>query len=399
MLKQPLRLQAGGETREGFDHIDMSQLPHRRWRIAHTEFSLGWGGQERRIMAELDGFKRRGSEVWLIAPADSKIHQRAQIAGFGTRLLAPSKIKFPLEVLSLAFWLRRHRIEILNPHSSRDSWIAGLAGRLARVPLIIRTRHFDVPIRHPWMSRQVYCRLADHVITTSPRITATLRDLFGLAEDRVSTISTGIDLERFHPTGPKATLHLPPMPAGTPLIGMIGVFRNAKGHAVLLDAAARLQTSGFKAHYLLVGEGPMVEATRQKVRDLKLESCVTFTDEREDVPEILRSLDLLVMPSLHEGIPQVGLQALACGTPMVASNVGGLPSIVRPGKTGRLVPPSSPEALAVAIRHVFDEPLITRSLAEQGRQLTEREHSLEQMLDRLQILYERHLPAARKNSS
>lgn len=79
-------------------------------------------------MAELEGFKGRGSEVWLVAPADSKIHQRAQVAGFGTRTLATGKLRFPLEVLSLAWWLRRHQIQVLNPHSSRDSWIAGLAG-------------------------------------------------------------------------------------------------------------------------------------------------------------------------------------------------------------------------------------------------------------------------------
>lgn len=242
------------------------------------------------------------------------------------------------------------------------------------------------------MSRQVYCRLADHVITTSPRITSTLRDLFSLPAERVSTIPTGIDLHRFCPVGPKATLHLPPMAPGTPLIGMIGIFRNAKGHAVLLDAAAHLRKSGFSAHYLLVGEGPMLDLTRQKVRDLSLEDCVTFLSEREDVPEILRTLSLLVMPSLHEGIPQVGMQALACGTPMVASDVGGLPSIVRPGKTGRLVPPNNPEALAKAIRQVFDEPLLTRSMADGGRQLTEKEHSLDHMLDRLEALYERHLP-------
>ncbi len=342
-------------------------------------------------MAEVGGFGRRGCDVWVGAPVEARLHQRAQVAGFHTVPLGTGKLQFPFSVLKLAAWLRRERIDILSPHSSRDAWIAGIAGRLARVPLIVRYRHFDVPIRHPWMSRTVYGTLADHVITTSPRITETLRGLFRLPESRVSTIATGIDLERFHPEGPKAQLHFAGLEPGVPLIGMVGIFRRAKGHPILLEAAARLRKEGFAAHYLLVGEGPMLEATRRRVQELGLQSEVTFTDEREDIPEILRSLSLLVMPSLHEGIPQVGLQALACGTPVVGSDVGGIPSIIRPGETGRLVPTEDPAALASRIREVFAEPEETRRLSAQGRRLVEQEHGLERMLDRVQEIYLRSL--------
>lgn len=346
-------------------------------------------------MAELGGFKARGASVWLAAPVDSRIHQRAQVAGFPVRPLHAGKLRFPFAVLGLARWLRRQRVDILNPHSSRDAWLAGLAGRLAGVPLIIRSRHFDVPIRNPWMSRQVYCRLADHIITTSPRITEQLQSLFQLPAHRVSTIPTGIDLELFHPAGPRARLPEGAAVPGVPLIGMIGVLRRAKGHDVLLEAAARLRREGFNARYLFVGEGPMRELIGRKIHELGLDDWVTLTGEREDIPEVLRSLQLLVMPSLHEGIPQVGLQALASGTPVVASDIGGLPSIIRPGHTGRLVPSQDPAALASAIRQVFQEPDVTRRLSESGRQFVEKEHSLQRMLDLVESVYIRTLGGPR----
>ncbi len=373
----------------------MNPLSGYPWRIAHTESSLGWGGQERRILAEMQGFRQHGSSTWLLAPTDAKIHQRARALGMQVLNLSTSKIRFPYTVLELALWLRRERIQILNPHSSRDSWVAGLAGRIAKVPFVMRSRHFDIPIRQPLVSRIVYTQLSHRILTTSPKITQNLTDLFHLTPDRITTLPTGIDLTIYHPEGPKAPLPDSVPKSGVPIIGMIGVFRRAKGHPILLEAIAILKKQGFKAHFVIVGEGPMMEATQQKAAELGLQSEVTFTGEREDVPDILRTLNLLVMPSIHEGIPQVGLQALATKTPVVGSDVGGIAAIFRPGKTGRLVPPENPPKLAEAIRDVFDQPELTAQLAEGGRRLVEEEHSFDTMLRQLEAIYLRYLPQHR----
>src|SRR5438034_2690350 len=130
--------------------------PERTWRIVHSESSLGWGGQEHRVMAELTGFKARGSAVWLLAPLQSQIVQRARQAGIGVQPLNVSRLRWLLNAALLARWFRRQRIEILNTHSSRDGWLAAVAGRLARVPLIIRTRHIDVDYPNRWISRHAF---------------------------------------------------------------------------------------------------------------------------------------------------------------------------------------------------------------------------------------------------
>jgi len=365
----------------------------RRWRIVHSEASLGWGGQERRIMAELEGFRRRGSEVWLLAPAESEIFRRAQRAGIGCEPLAVERWKFPFAALKTAAWLRRIRPHVVNPHSSRDGWLVGVAARLARVPFILRTRHFDVPISSRHVSGFVYSRLADHVITTSPKVTAHFRELFRLPESRVSTLATGVDTKQFSPVGAVAELVPAAQPKKLPLIGMISIIRLAKGHEVLLQAAQKLRAEGLPAHYVIVGEGPYLDAVRQKARELQLTDCVTFTGHREDIPAVLRGLAVLAMPSLHEGIPQVILQALATKTPVVGSNTGGIPEIIHHGETGRIFPAGDALALAAAIRDTLRETEATKKMTDAGRKLVEEKHSLEKMLETIDQLYRRHLPA------
>jgi glycosyltransferase involved in cell wall biosynthesis len=371
----------------------MTGNPTQRWRIVHSEASTGWGGQERRIMAELEGFKRRGHDVWLLAPQHSSIFQRAKVAGISVEPIDFTRWKFPFGVLKVVRWINRIRPHIVNPHSSRDGWLVGLAARIARVPFVVRTRHFDVPVSSKQMSGFVYSKLADHVLTTSPKVTEHFRELFRLPESRVSTLSTGIDTKLFSQTGAKAEFIPDLADDSVPLIGMVSIIRLAKGHETLLQAAAQLRAEGFKARYVIVGEGPYADVIRAKMKALQLESLFTFVGQRDDVPAILRSLSILVIPSLHEGIPQTALQALATKTPVVASNVGGIPSVIRDGETGRLVPPGDPAALALAIKSTLQDTAATQRMCKDGRILVEKEHSLEGMLDKLEALYRRHLPA------
>ena len=364
--------------------------PPRPWRIVHSEASLGWGGQERRIFAELAGFRQRGSEVWLLAPQRSQIFREASAAGIPCRALPESRLSFVPTLIKTAVWLRRIRAEVVNPHSSRDGWVVGLAARLAGAPLVIRSRHFDVPIGSPWLSRHAYVTLCDHVITTSPKVADDFRRIFRLPEDRVTALPTGVDLQEFSPQGPRVEFQFPPAADG-PQVGMVGIIRVAKGHSVLLEAARQLCDSGFPIRCVFVGDGPNRPAVERKVEELRLQDRVLFTGMRKDIPAVLRSLDLLALPSLHEAVPQTGLQALAVQTPVVGSDVGGIPSIVRPGETGRLAPPGDAAAWARTIRAALIEKDVSRQLAERGRAMVEKQYSLGHMLDRLDGLYHRHL--------
>ena len=361
-----------------------------KWRIVHSEASLGWGGQERRVLAELLGFHARGHTVGVFAPQRAIVFAKAVEHGFARATLAESRWAFPFAVARAAQWLREFRADVVNTHSSRDGWIVGLAARFARVRLVIRSRHFDVPVANPWLSRHVYATLADHILTTSPKVAADFRTLFRLPEDRVTAIPTGVDVAKFSPAGPKARFDFPADATG-PLVGIVGVIRFAKGHSVLFEAMKLLGEQGWPVRCVVVGDSPNRPGLEQRVSELGLTKRVRFVGLRDDVPEILRTLDVLAIPSLHEAIPQVGLQALATGTPVVASDVGGLPSIIRPGETGRLCAPNDPASLAAALRETLTNAAATRALTERGRALVEREHTVEAMLDRIEGVYRRHL--------
>lgn len=345
------------------------------------------------MLAELTAFQRRGSRVHLLAPRESRIFQRAQASGVPAVHLQTGRLRFPFEAVRLARWLKRERIEVLNPHSSADGWLVGVAGRLARVPLIIRSRHIDVTYPNPRLSRHAFTTLADHVLTTSGRITAHLQEIFHLPDDRISTVPTGVDLRVFSPAAPPARLFAKSAPDESPVIGMVSVLRSWKGHGTFLEAARRLLDEGLAARFVVVGEGPIRHVIEQQVADLKLAGHVTLTGHREDVAAVLRALSVLVIASTrHEGVPQIGLQALACQTPVVGSDAGGTPEIIRHGETGRVFPAGDAKALGAAIRETLADPAATRAMCERGRAMVEAGHSLDAMLDTLEGIYRRYLP-------
>lgn len=370
----------------------MTDIHSSHWRIVHSEASLGWGGQEHRVMAELVGFQQRGCSVWLVAHPDSQIMARAKAAGINTCACTFDRRLLPVEILRLALWLRHEKIQIVNTHSSRDGWLLGLAARLACIPLVLRTRHIDVIDRSPRISKYKFTKLADHTMTTSQKITHYIRSRYHLAADRASTQPTGIDVNLFHPEGRKAELPVRRGPGAPPVIGMVSVLRSWKGHATFFDAIRILRTAKRDFQYVVVGGGVPVEIYADKARDHGVADCVHFTGQREDVADVLRALDVLCIPSLkHEGVPQIGLQALACGTSVVGSDCGGIPEVILPGNTGRIFPAGDAAAMAACIAEAIDENERTQQMCRAGRALVESQHSLDIMLDRLNDIYVRHL--------
>lgn len=344
-------------------------------------------------MAELRGFQQRGCPVWVMAEAHSQILQRGKEAGIGAIPVRFKKSRLLLDAVRLAFWLRRERIEVLNTHSSRDGWLLGIAGRLARVPLLMRSRHIDVSYPNVSVSKHAFTTFADHVLTTSQKITEHFQRIFHLASDRITTLPTGIDVQRFHPEGPKADLPVLKSSASAPVVGMVSVLRSWKGHPVFFDAARILRDSGRKVQFVVVGGGAPVERFEALAREHGVGALIQFAGHREDIPEVLRALDLLVIPSTrHEGVPQIGLQALACETPVIGSDCGGIPEIIRDGQTGRIVPIGDAQALANRIAEALDQIELTRQYAKAGRELVVHNHSLEAMLDKLDALYRRYVP-------
>jgi glycosyltransferase involved in cell wall biosynthesis len=361
----------------------------RQWRILHSESSLGWGGQEVRVFAELKWMRARGHWVALAADPRSALARHAQAEGIPFVPLRTHKALLPLEVLRMMEWLVRHRVEVVNTHSSNDGWLAGVAARLALAPMLIRSRHIEVDYPNRFWSGLAFRSLPHHVITTSRRIAERLTAELDVPVERVTCVATGVDLGRFRPGAPatlREELGLGPEVA---LVGMISVLRSWKGHATFFDAAAHLlKEMPRPVHFVIAGDGPGRDELKRRADEAPWRGKVTLLGHRDDVPGVLASLDVLVLPSFaHEGIPQIILQAQAMARAVVATTVGGIPEVVQDGVNGLLVPPLDPVALAEKVGLLLDDPALRQRLGETARLGIEKEHSLDAMGERLLALY------------
>ena len=283
--------------------------------------------------------------------------------------LRTHKALLPLEVARLAAWLVRNRVELVNTHSSNDGWLAGLAARLAMRPILIRSRHIEVDYPNRFWSGLAFRILPHHVITTSRRIADRLVAELGISPARVTCIATGVDLARFNRKVEGTLRQELGVDPEVALVGMISVLRSWKGHATFLDAAARLLGDSKRpVRFVIAGDGPGREELAGKIAREPWKDRVTLLGHRADVPNILASLDVLVLPSYaHEGIPQIILQAQAMSCAVVATTIGGIPEVVEDGVTGLLVPPRDAAALAEKIAALLDDPGLDARLGQNAR--------------------------------
>jgi glycosyltransferase involved in cell wall biosynthesis len=155
--------------------------------------------------------------------------------------------------------------------------------------------------------------------------------------------------------------------AAAPVVGVVGRLEAQKGHTYLLDAWPDVRRDFPGARLLVVGDGALRAELEARALGPGLHGSVTFTGFRADVPRVLAALDVLVLPSLYEGMPLTVIEASAMGLPVVATAVDGTPEVVRDGETGRLVPPARPAALADALRALLADPARARAMGRAGR--------------------------------
>jgi glycosyltransferase involved in cell wall biosynthesis len=346
---------------------------------------MGWGGQEIRIVQESAGMLKRGHRIVIAATVGSNILQRAGDEGLET-VSTDFQKRNPFSPFRIAALIDKIRPDVLNTHSSSDSWVASIGAKLSKIkPKIIRTRHLSTPISRSFPSRVIYDLLPDAVMTTGEEIRQRMIHVNGFRDSRIYSIPTGIDICRFNPDKVK--------PAFKPdnfAVGMVGVLRSWKGHVFLLKAIPDIVKQIPEVHFYIVGEGPQRENIERIAKEMSLQDRISLLGHREDIPEIMASLDVIVHPSYAgEGIPQSLLQALAMKRPVIASDAGAIKEIIRDNTTGFLIEPENPHQIAEKVIAIYQRPDLRKVFGDNGRRLVEEEHSIEQMLDKIEALYHR----------
>jgi glycosyltransferase involved in cell wall biosynthesis len=358
--------------------------------IAHTEASMGWGGQEIRTLTEAAGFIARGHRVVVYAAPGSRI--LAEAPRFGVPAVAlPIGEKQPRGVGALVGAFRANPVDIVNGHSSTDTWLAALACRWLRVrdrprPVLIRTRHVSIPVPHNRATRWLYQRATTRIVTTGEMLRDQLVRDNGIDPSKIDSVPTGIDPNAFMPQDKAAARHALNLPAAAPLVGIVATLRSWKGHRYLLDAVPKLRRA--ETRLVIVGDGPQRAALESQVDALGLRPRVMFAGQQHDVAPWLAALDAFALPSTaNEGVPQALLQAMFAGVACVTTDAGAISEIARDGETALVVPREDSTALAAALDRLLLVPSVAAGLAERARAFVLPRFSLDTMLDRMEAVF------------
>lgn len=369
--------------------------------VLHLSGRPAWCGESNRVRTICRGLRDRGWRVVLGAPADSALATRAADDGIpvDTRFRFRRGFRpgpFLGDVRALRRLQRTERFDVVHLHTARDTWPAAFAlgtRRRAGRPALVRTRHHSLESPSDPAHRWLYGRVLEHVVLAAAALRAPLAGLYrkgALSDDRVTVIHSAIDVHRFDPDRVSgATARRAFGIEDGWCIGLVGRLSAEKGHEVLLRALPKVLAAEPRAVALFVGTGDREASLRREVDGGPLRDRVRFAGFREDIPELIAAMDVLVAPSRSlEASPAVVKEGMAMGRPVIASDVGGVAEILRDGVDGWLVPPGDPEALADALVRAAqtDRPAGAGAAA---RARIAAEFSEERLVERTLALYRR----------
>ena len=251
------------------------------------------------------------------------------------------------------------------------------------------------------MVRKLYSPFVSRYVALSSQIEQYLVNRVGIESMRIDRICNGVDTARFHPAAARQAL------AGTPfgdpdvvVVGTVGRLQAVKDQINLVRAVAIARQQGAelsRMRLLIAGDGPLRASVEDEIRRAGIGDVTWLAGERSDVPDVMRALDLFVLPSRSEGISNTILEAMASGLPVVATAVGGNAELVMHGETGELVPPEDPEHMAGALVRYTADAALRQNHGSAGRRRVEQNFSIDNMVARYTNLYEQLLPPRKRN--
>lgn len=278
-----------------------------------------------------------------------------------------------VSVVAVALYLRRAEVDIIHTHSTEAGIVGRIAGWLAGTPIVIHEVHGD-PITDDrsmvlnaflgWAER-LCAPLATRIIVKSKRIRDTYLERGIGSPDQYELIYHGVETEAFRQAATVTNQHEGGESEPTQLL-FVGRLADGKGLFDLLDAVE--QMNDLDVQLDIVGGGQLEDELRREVCHRDLEDIVTVHGYQDDIPSVMSTADVLVLPSYREGTPRVITEARAAGLPVVATNIAGIPEMVRDGETGYLVSPGDVNALRDRLEELVRSPELRRQMAAQTQE-------------------------------
>jgi sugar transferase (PEP-CTERM/EpsH1 system associated) len=363
--------------------------------VGHTIYAFKDGGMERGLLNIVNyGDCDRFYHVILClseagAFADQLRSPACSIFEFKKR--AGNDLRLPGRIAAVA---RRYKLNVLHARGWPTLVETALAARLARVRVTIYGFHGrtledlqGINLRRRWIQK-VMIRSYQCVLTLNRRMQSELAAECGLSEDHIRIIANGVDVKTFRPHEDRNALRAAfGLPKDRFIIGNVARLDPVKNHEVILRALCRMRDRGLKPLFMLVGEGPHRAMLEQEIRRLQIATDVCLFGYSDRISRLLNCMDLYVQSSFYEGFSNTILEAMACGLPVLATDVGGTADLLDNGREGFLFQPADDEALAALIMRLQQDNPLRRSMAERARRRVLEHFSVHTMVRNYEVMY------------
>ena len=357
--------------------------------IAGVDPELGFAGGETQVLGLTIALAGAGHRAELICDPAGRLWERAIAAGIRCH---PLRIRNAIDLsagIRLRAILKRERYDVVHFHTSRAHSMAPFARGFARA--LVVTRRMDYRPNRVF-APYLYNRAVDGVVAISGGVADSLAAA-GVDRQRVTVVPSGVDCGRFRPPTPEATRRCARIALGISdgefVISAVGALEPRKGHRYLIEAVAQLAitASSVKLKCFIAGQGSIRGELERAIAQLGCTESVKLLGRIDDPRELLWASDVFAMPSLKEGLGVAALEAMASALPVIASDVGGLREVVEDDRTGIIVPPANPEAIASAIGRLAQSTGLRSQMGAAARARAVENYSMATMAARTLALY------------
>jgi L-malate glycosyltransferase len=368
----------------------------RRPRVLHLINSFETGGTERQaveLLKRLDSerFDVRLAALSKVGPFYSEVESRfGDVQEFPlTSFYNRNALK---QLLRLRRLMKRERIKIIHTHDFYSGFIGSVAARLAGVRVIACQRHLKLSDRRVHrLGQRIIHKLAHRILVNSEAIRDHIITKDRARARKIVVIKNGISPQADERERVEARSKLCRelcIDANVKLVGVIARLQQVKGHRYLIEAAARVIEQMPATHFVLVGDGPLRPGIEDKIAQLNISSRVHLLGERRDASQIVAAFDLVALASLHEGLPNAVMEAMAARVPIVATAVGGTKELIRDGETGYLVAPEDSAALASQIVIALSDESKSEEMAARAYEFVTDRFGINRMVESVESLYD-----------
>lgn len=370
---------------------DRNRAPEAGTNLLHLIDTGGPGGAETVLVNLVRNLPPGQWRSRVLVPRNGWLLEQLRAHGVDARVI-PTRGPADLAFLTrLVAQIREFRPRLLHAHLLTSAVYGSMAATLAGNLPVVCTFHGAADVRPQdrmlGVKARILSRAGNSIVYVSHDLRRTLERRLGTRPDLGTVIHNGVSPpDRDHVADLRGELQLGPHGS---LVGSVGNMRAPKDYPTLLRAARLVLDQGSDVHFVIAGDnaGPRGEAVSALRNTLGLDINVHFLGFRRDVAAVIGALDVFVSSSASEGLPLATLEAQFLGVPVVLTSVGGVPEIVEHGRTGLLVPPRNPRALAEGISRLLNDRRLAGSMAAEGRRRVEQGFSLEGMLERYIALY------------